>query len=85
MGAMGITMYHTCTVTIYLLFLFKRLLSYLIFSAYLILSLGSTTPRGLHIDMKSHSVDMYFVLGRRVLCLSLSNTVDLLLGLTLSI
>ncbi len=35
--------------------------------------------------MKSHSVDVYFILGRRVLCLSLSNMVDLLLGLTLSI
>ncbi len=49
------------TVTIYLLFLSKCLLSYLIFDAYLILSLGSTTPWSLHIAMKSHSVAVYFV------------------------
>ncbi len=49
-------------VTIYLLFLSKRLLSYLIFGAYLILSLDPS----LHIAMKSHSPDVYFILGYRV-------------------
>ncbi len=38
------------SVMIYSFFLSKCLLSYLIFSAYLILSLGSVTPQSLHID-----------------------------------
>ncbi len=72
-------------VTIYLLFLSKCLLSYLIFGAYLILSVDPRLHGSLHIATQSHSVDVYFILGRHVLCLSLSNTADLLLGLTLSI
>ncbi len=45
----GVSRFLVC-VTIYLFFLSKPLLSYLIFGAYLILSLGSATPRSLHID-----------------------------------
>ncbi len=55
------------TVTIYFFSLSKCLLSYLIFSTYLIFR--SATPRSLHIAMKSHSPDVYFILGYRVFVL----------------
>ncbi len=60
--------YSSCisNVTIYLLFLSKCLLSYLIFGAYSYLIFRSTTPRSLHIATQSHSVDVYFILGYRV-------------------
>ncbi len=48
-------------VTIYFFSLSKRLLSYLIFR--------SATPWSLHIAMKSHSPDVYFILGYRVFVL----------------
>ncbi len=48
-------------VTIYSFSLPKRLLSYLIFGAYHILSLGSATPWSLHITIQSYSVAVYFV------------------------
>ncbi len=48
-------------VTIYFFSLSKHLLSYLIFR--------SATPRSLHITMKSHSPDVYFILGYRVFVL----------------
>ncbi len=54
---------------IYFFSLSKHLLSYLIFGAYLILSLGSATPWSLHIAMKSHSADVYFILGYHVFAL----------------
>ncbi len=54
-------------VTIYFFSLSKRLLSYLIFGAYLIFR--SATPRSLHITMKSHSPNVYFILGYRVFVL----------------
>ncbi len=51
------------------IFLSKRLLSYLIFGAYLISSLDPRLPESLHIAMKSHSPDVYFILGYRVFVL----------------
>ncbi len=56
------------TVTVYFFSLPKCLLSYLIFR--------------IRDSMESSHQDTV-ILGRRVLCLSLSNTVDLLLGISL--
>ncbi len=61
------SIHHLVCVMIYLLLLSKHLLSYLIFGAYLILSLGSATPQSLHIATQSHSVDVYFVLGQLII------------------